>query len=873
MTFGPLKTTQSLQLDTDQLLEISDRAADDMTVMDDALTQRPRGLITKLAGVALTAALLTVGTTEAQAIRRISPAKLWCDRPDVKKTRVGAPKPTVKIGCVMRSVRPIKRSVLRKDFPTFRSQVASDPRIVVSGGRTLTAGTRTNDYTTRSSDSNSSESSSSSSRSPVSPLLECVARDGATAIAHFGYNNPNTSRVEIAAGSNNRFVPGTGLGQPTLFQPGRVVDVFKVTFSGTLVWTLDGHAATASASSKACATPAAPGFFADQVAVVAMDATGGGAEYQGLRTMGVPAVISPTITDAIRYHIVVLAGAPADGAVSAEDVTRLTAFVAGGGVLVGEAVTDPRLFDLFGLSGATSAAVRSQVDWIADGERTIADLDRASERQVNIDDRFGSAFTTIGYTPRSGAKVLATFDDGTAAVTRKRFGANDANDDDDHEGADDAVDRAATSRSSSDDSGHDDGECDKEQNDHGRGAAYMVGARLTDLVTRHHEGARWSSKARYENAFDTSADGWLLWLRGVYRTHITNGVTLSTAPAGAQFAVMPTLSLNFSVGVGPTVDYVRAAHNHKVNPTVFVWTKIKTDYLDVAFFSDSGPFEQVMQTIKGMGAEIAAHTVAHSPVFDKLPMGSGTETAADYSPTVVSPTITTGATVMGEVRVSRQLIQSRLNPKATSFRAGYLLTTPRLAVAEEAAGIRDDSSSTQGWVGGAFPFSIPRFDGTGYADVTTYPVVIEDERGVRVDQRLNEARDLMIANGDNGAPSTIMFHPNGWDWKVNAWDQLLTSIPGNAWTGTVEQFGDFWQARSRSALVTSASGSCANGRHIELKSLNAAWPVKGQVLDIPDGALKKLVLANGEVRTVNGNGKVVLPNLAGGATVSGELCP
>jgi hypothetical protein len=150
-----------------------------------------------------------------------------------------------------------------------------------------------------------------------------------------------------------------------------------------------------------------------------------------------------------------------------------------------------------------------------------------------------------------------------------------------------------------------------------------VGARLTDLVTRHHEGARWSAKARYENAFDTSADGWLLWLRGIYRTHVAGGVTLSTAPAGAQFAVMPTLSLNFSVGVGPTIDYVQAAHNRKIHPTVFVWTKIKTDYLDIAFFSDSGPFDQVMQTIKGLGAEIGAHTVAHSPIFDKLPMGTG----------------------------------------------------------------------------------------------------------------------------------------------------------------------------------------------------------------------------------------------------------
>ena len=151
---------------------------------------------------------------------------------------------------------------------------------------------------------------------------------------------------------------------------------------------------------------------------------------------------------------------------------------------------------------------------------------------------------------------------------------------------------------------------------------------------------------------------------------------MSTAPAGKRFAVLPTLSLNFSVGVGPTTDYVREAADRKITPTVFVWTKVVTDWLDVAFFSDSGPFDDVMQKIKAQGAEIAAQTVAHSPVFDKLPMGTGTESFPSYQPFVASKTVTTGASVLGEIRVSRQLIQSRLNPQITSFRAGYLLDDP-----------------------------------------------------------------------------------------------------------------------------------------------------------------------------------------------------
>lgn len=749
-----------------------------MEDMDTAIAPRRPAWI----GAALVAAvLLGAGVESADAARRIAPAKLVCD---TKVAVAGS-----RARCVRRPVRALKRSVVRKEFPRFGAQIASDPRVVVSGGRTLTGRPSPVTVSGATAGTHSSESTSSSKRDPMSPVLECVGRDGARYVAHFGYSNANTSRVEIAVGSSNRFVPGESLGQPTLFQPGRLVDVFRVTFSGgNLVWVLDGRTATASPTSKACAATPAPAFFPDQVAVVPLDGAAGGAEYQGLRTMGVPAVIAPTIAEAVRYRIVVLAGAPAPGAIAADDLARLTAFAASGGVLVGEALTDPKLFDLFGIDATRERSDRSSVDWTAAGDVTIADLDRASERRVDIDDRFGSTFRTVGYSVQRCAEVLARFDDGTAAVTRRSLP---------------------------------DG-----------GTAYALGGRLTDLVTRHHEGARWSARAQYQNAFDTSADGWLLWLRSVYRAHIDGGVTMSTAPGGRRFAVLPTLSLNFSLGVGPTTDYVRAAYTRKITPTVFVWTKVVTDWLDVAFFSDGGPFDDVMQTIRAHGAEIAAQTVAHSPVFDKLPMGTGTESFPAYQPFVASRTVTTGATVLGEIRVSRQLIQSRLNPHMTSFRAGYLLTTPRLAVAEEAAGIRDDSSTTQGWVGGALPFSIPRFDGTGYADVTTFPVVVEDERGVRIDQRLDEARDLIAANGDNGAPSVVLFHPNGWDWKLKAWDKLLMDIPSDAWTGTVQQFGDFWQDRGRAALVTSPSGACAGGRHIEVKSLNAAWPVRGQVLDV-----------------------------------------
>jgi glycosidase len=94
----------------------------------------------------------------------------------------------------------------------------------------------------------------------VSPVLECVVTNGnGSYTARFGYNNRNTVNTTVPAGANNKFTPSpVDRGQTTLFEPGRKVNTFQVTWSGgNLVWSLKGpdgrnRTATASPSSKAC---------------------------------------------------------------------------------------------------------------------------------------------------------------------------------------------------------------------------------------------------------------------------------------------------------------------------------------------------------------------------------------------------------------------------------------------------------------------------------------------------------------------------------------------------------------------------------------------------------------------------------------------
>jgi hypothetical protein len=95
----------------------------------------------------------------------------------------------------------------------------------------------------------------------ISPVLECVVANGdGSYTAWFGYNNRNTADVSVPVGSNNRFTPNPiDRGQTTLFEPGRKVRTFSVTWGGgNLVWSLKGpdgknRTSTASPSSKRCA--------------------------------------------------------------------------------------------------------------------------------------------------------------------------------------------------------------------------------------------------------------------------------------------------------------------------------------------------------------------------------------------------------------------------------------------------------------------------------------------------------------------------------------------------------------------------------------------------------------------------------------------
>ena len=600
------------------------------------------------------------------------------------------------------------------------------------------------------------------------------------------------------------------------------------------------------------------------VAILALDETNGGPEYEMLQAVGVPSAVVSSVDEAIHYRIVIVATTMSSGAMGEKDVDKLLEYAKNGGHVLLEAATSFRFRDALGFTSAVESDERTTLTFVS-GFSSLLDANGidGADRFVALDDSATKAGVgTVGYeTPlndislkgddngdgnRDGA-VLARWDDGTAAL----FGHN-----------------------------------------YGTGWVATVGARFLDLVTRHQEGARYSPRRGYVNQAGTDADVWLLLLRMLYRGSSAGGMTLGTSPNGTQAAVLPTISANWAGGVTNALGYVQTLRKAGSPATVYVDTHTVNDWLDLDFFPTpndplEGAFADTAKSIWAMqdaGAEVASETVAHSPIFNALELGTGDETWKSYEPFVVDRATTKGATVSGELRVSRELL-SQFDDNVTSFRAGYLLTPRALPQALDAAGYLYDSSTTQGWVQGAFPFHIPRFDDQGFANVLELPIAVEDEAKPAFASRIDAAEKVILANAQNGAPSTILVHPNDDPKKLDGLARLVTNLKdeqGKAlWFGTVRAFGTFWTQRDELTLATYAdTASCAGGVTFVIYNRGQQEAV-GQSVETSQGAFggdggdvyDHAELSDGSSVDIAKWGSIALPPIKAGGKLKGDLCP
>jgi hypothetical protein len=472
-----------------------------------------------------------------------------------------------------------------------------------------------------------------------------------------------------------------------------------------------------------------------------------------LREMGIPFFVTRDLDQALRHSLVIVYPAADGRTFNAEQVRQLNLHVSNGGSVLSFNVLAGALKSLFGFRDLVPSRHRHRVIFNASSDPIERYLNRSEEREVQLgNSKYDEIFWTNGYSSDGTSEVLAHFDDGTAAVLRKKLGT---------------------------------------------GTSYLFGLSLQDVVLRNQTNHDYDAERHYANAFEPGSDVWMLILRAWYESTQPDAVRLGTIPGAKQSVLLLSHDVDWENSFDPALDFASMEEKHHVKSTFFIQTKYVSDSNSISFFFGKNLAD--LKKIQSHGFSIGSHSVIHSRGFNKFELGTGTETLATYQPRGTGFDSATGANVFGEIRVSKQLLDGELPGQQTVFfRAGHLRVPPTMPEALQRCGYLFDSSFTAPDVLTNFPYSLPL--GLSFEEdsgILEFPLTFEDEEAPRLDLRVANMLEVIRANAENEAISVILIHTNEAHYKLRAEEDLLNQLPPGVIATDAVSFARFWHARNR----------------------------------------------------------------------------
>jgi hypothetical protein len=392
--------------------------------------------------------------------------------------------------------------------------------------------------------------------------------------------------------------------------------------------------------------------------------------------------------------------------------------------------------------------------------------------------------------------VLATFDDGSAAIVRRSYGP---------------------------------------------GVVYTLGVDFRDTILRNQLAHSLDAARADINVFEPATDTWMLMVRDIYDARVRFAVRLHTAPSGLRAAVLLTHDLDWGDSYDNAVVFATKEHDLNATATYFVHTKYVTDSQDQAFFGTERGCELLQ--VLAAGATVGSHSVAHSPVLDGFPIGDGSEAYPSYQPYNVSPVETDNGTLFGELRVSKSLIDGLLGAFGTphdtiSFRPGELSYHKASPQTMERLGYRYDSARSPGDVLTNFPYRAMTDWPDGFdTSVYEFPIEVEDELAPRFDMRADATLAIVAANANNGAPTNILIHPNVTDYKLAAEVDVLSRLPPGVGAMGLDPFAEFWRGRDHVEVTAIDFDDVAHQLTVTLIAHEAVTGLTLRVSSVVDGAM------------------------------------
>jgi hypothetical protein len=395
------------------------------------------------------------------------------------------------------------------------------------------------------------------------------------------------------------------------------------------------------------------------------------------------------------------------------------------------------------------------------------------------------------------------------------------------------------------------------RHDLGRGHTYLIGVALNDVVLRNQQNRDYEAQRIYVNGFEPGTDVWLLLLRAWYETYSDTGIRMGTIPHGKRSVLLLSHDVDWEYSFKPMLAFANFEKSAGTSSTFFVQTKYLDDVNSHAFFFGE-PLDTLRELLTGK-SDVGSHTVIHSRLFNKVPLGSGEEHYPSYQARATRDNAAQDATALGEVCVSKSLLDGELPGHDTIFfRAGHLRVPTFLPEALVRCGYEFDSSFTAGDVLSNFPYELD-FD-LGMTEPTTifeFPVTFEDEQLPPLVERIPSMLDVIEADAENGAPSVILIHSNNSKEKLEAERELLARLPKDILVENMTEYAQFWKARDQLRWV---ARPLAGGEQIEIQS---DVPIAGLTLVSP----RWIQNASGIPGIRWTDHELILPDLAGKSRV------
>ncbi|MGA9977891.1 MAG: hypothetical protein WBQ08_04595 [Candidatus Sulfotelmatobacter sp.] len=541
-----------------------------------------------------------------------------------------------------------------------------------------------------------------------------------------------------------------------------------------------------------------------------------------LQEMGIPFFVTRDLRTALRHKLLVIYPTTDGTTFDAPQAQAITDFVTHGGVVFAQDVFWGGFKSLFGFEDVIPLRTRHKIVFDAaaldmtnavTADPVLRYLNRSEEKEVPLGSpTIAEVIWTNGYKAAAGTRTLARFDDGSAAVLR---------------------------------------------HDVGRGHTYLIGVALNDVVLRNQQNRDYEAQRIYVNGFEPGTDVWLLLLRAWYETYSDSGMRLGTIPFGKRSALLLSHDVDWEYSFQPMLVFADFEKSVGASSTFFVQTKYLDDVNSHAFFF--GQSLDILRELMSGNSDIESHTVIHSKLFNKVPLGTGEERYPSYHARATRDNAAQDATALGEVCVSKSLLDGELAGHHTIFfRAGHLRVPPYLPEALVRCGYEFDSSFTAGDVLSNFPYQLD-FD-LGMTEPTPifeFPVTFEDEQLPPIGERIPAMLDVIEANAENGAPSVLLIHSNNSQDKLQAERGLLARLPKDILVESMVDYARFWKARSQLRWL---SRPVSGGEQIEI---DAELPLAGLTLVSP----RKIQSASGMPGIRWTDHEVILPDLAGKSQV------